>query len=140
MLDAPLEKWRVFLHPLQQQLVFKDWTGPVRVLGGAGTGKTVVAIHRAKWLAEKIPKTSDCKILFTTYTKNLASDIEQNLKHICSPEILRKIEVINLDAWVKRFMENQGYTVNFAFDDKVKKDIWEKALLLKPSVTRFILF
>jgi superfamily I DNA/RNA helicase/mRNA-degrading endonuclease RelE of RelBE toxin-antitoxin system len=134
MLDAPLEKWRVFLHPLQQQLVSKDWTGAVRVLGGAGTGKTVVAIHRAKWLAERLPKSSDFKILFTTYTKNLASDIEQNLKHICSPEILRKIEVINLDAWVKRFMEKQGYAVHFAFDEQVKKGIWEKALLLKPSV------
>ena len=52
MLAAPLEKWRVFLHPSQRHIVERDWNGPVRVLGGAGTGKTVVAMHRAKWLAE----------------------------------------------------------------------------------------
>ena len=75
MLDAPLEKWRVFLHPSQRQLVERSWNGPVRVLGGAGTGKTVVAMHRAAYLAEKVfTGAGDC-ILFTTFTKNLAQDI-----------------------------------------------------------------
>ena len=50
MLDAPLDKWRVFLHPSQRKLVYRSWNGPVRVLGGAGTGKTVVAMHRAAHL------------------------------------------------------------------------------------------
>lgn len=132
MLDAPLEKWRVFLHPLQRQLIFRDWNGPVRVLGGAGTGKTVVAMHRAKWLAEQATKERDTKILFTTFTKNLALDIEQNLKHICTPEVLRKIEVINLDAWVKRFMDKQGYPVKYTFFNESKRnEIWENALILK---------
>ncbi|CAA9890367.1 DNA helicase [Candidatus Methylobacter favarea] len=133
MLDAPLEKWRVFLHPLQRKLVFRDWNGPVRVLGGAGTGKTVVAMHRAKWLAERALTDRETRILFTTYTKNLAIDIEQNLKHICAPEALRKIEVINLDAWVKRFMDKQGYPTNFAFDKRQKKQLWDNALVLKPD-------
>jgi len=82
MLNAPLEKWRVFLHPTQRKLVYRDWNGPVRVLGGAGTGKTVVAMHRAKWLAQKLP-LSEGKILLTTFTKNLAMDIYENLKKIC---------------------------------------------------------
>ena len=134
MLDAPLEKWRVFLHPLQRKLIFRDWNGPVRVLGGAGTGKTVVAMHRAKWLAEQAHKTSDTKILFTTFTKNLALDIEQNLKQICTPDVLRKIEVINLDALVKRFMEKHGYKINYTFLNKEKaQDIWDNALILMPS-------
>ncbi len=134
MLDAPLEKWRVFLHPLQRKLIFRDWNGPVRVLGGAGTGKTVVAMHRAKWLAEQAHKTSDTKILFTTFTKNLALDIEQNLKQICTPDVLRKIEVINLDALVKRFMEKHGYKINYTFLNKEKAQaIWDNALLLMPS-------
>ena len=47
MFSAPLEQWRVFLHPSQRRLVERHWNGPVRVLGGAGTGKTVVAMHRA---------------------------------------------------------------------------------------------
>ncbi|MDE0004554.1 MAG: DNA helicase, partial [Rhodospirillaceae bacterium] len=45
MFNAPLERWRVFLHPSQRRLVERHWNGPVRVLGGAGTGKTVVAMH-----------------------------------------------------------------------------------------------
>jgi mRNA-degrading endonuclease RelE of RelBE toxin-antitoxin system len=52
MLNAPLEKWRVFLHPTQFNLVTKTFNGPARVLGGAGTGKTVVAMHRAQYLAK----------------------------------------------------------------------------------------
>ncbi|KPA14143.1 DNA helicase, partial [Candidatus Magnetomorum sp. HK-1] len=70
ILEAPLEKWRVFLHPTQRSLVEnKNWNGPVRVLGGAGTGKTVVAIHRAKFLVEKIFTKENDKILFTTFTR-----------------------------------------------------------------------
>ena len=65
MLSAPLEKWRVFLHPSQRKLIDRSWSGPVRVLGGAGTGKTVVAMHRAKWLAQNLPLETG-KILFTT--------------------------------------------------------------------------
>lgn len=134
MLDAPLEKWRVFLHPQQRKLINRDWNGPVRVLGGAGTGKTVVAMHRAKWLAEKALNSGDSGILFTTFTKNLAIDIEQNLKAICSPEVMRKIEVINLDAWVKRFLAKQGYPIKFVFQDQHEQNlIWEKALVLKPD-------
>lgn len=134
MLDAPLEKWRVFLHPLQRKLIYKEWNGPVRVLGGAGTGKTVVAMHRAKWLAEQVSGTRDTKVLFTTYTKNLALDIQQNLKHICAPEVLRKIEVINLDALVKRFMEKHGYKINYTFMNEIKaKELWDNALILKPN-------
>lgn len=133
MLDAPLEKWRVFLHPLQRKLVERDWSGPVRVLGGAGTGKTVVAMHRAKWLAENLDTTSGGRILFTTFTRNLAGDIERNLSSICRPEQMRKIDVINLDAWVKRFLEKHGYKVNFAFNEAVKEEIWGRALVLKPD-------
>lgn len=54
MLNAPLEKWRVFLHPSQRKLVESPANGPVRVLGGAGTGKTVVAMHRARWLSQRL--------------------------------------------------------------------------------------
>ena len=52
IMNAPLAQWRVFLHPLQKRLAVGNRSGPVRVLGGAGTGKTVLAMHRAKWLAE----------------------------------------------------------------------------------------
>lgn len=133
MLNAPLEKWRVFLHPLQRKLIFRNWNGPVRILGGAGTGKTIVAMHRAKWLAEKLLSDPDKKVLFITYTKNLAADIEHNLKSICSAELMRKIEVINLDAWVKQFFVKAGYSFDIAFNEKRKNALWSQALVLKPN-------
>lgn len=131
MLNAPLEKWRVFLHPTQRKLVEKNWNGPVRVLGGAGTGKTVAAIHRAKWLAKQLDKDST-KILFTTFTKNLAIDIEENLRKICSDKTMQNIEVKNLDGWVYEFLYQQGYKERIVYGN-VTRDIWKEALLLKPT-------
>jgi len=132
MLNAPLEKWRVFLHPTQRKLVEKDYNGAVRVLGGAGTGKTVVAMHRAKYLASSINLFENKKILFTTYTKNLAIDIYENLKKICDEETLSKIEVKNLDQWVYEFLTKHGYKNEIVYSNKTD-DLWEHALTSKPS-------
>lgn len=132
MLNAPLEKWRVFLHPSQRKLVKRDWNGPVRVTGGAGTGKTVVAIHRAKWLAENVSEDSSEKILFTTFTKNLAADIEQNLAKLCSPEVLNRIEVVNIDRWIHQFLKRHSYSYRIVYDgDEKRKKCWKNALNLK---------
>jgi superfamily I DNA/RNA helicase/mRNA-degrading endonuclease RelE of RelBE toxin-antitoxin system len=131
MLAAPLEKWRVFLHPSQRKLVEKDWGGAVRVLGGAGTGKTVVAIHRAKWLAQQRFVQANERILFTTFTSNLAVDIRANLKSICSPDILRRIKVENLDAWVAEFLRQEGYNTKIVYGEETK-ELWEKATALAP--------
>jgi len=94
--SASIEEWRVFLHPAQQRYVDADYAGPVRILGGAGTGKTVVAMHRARRLASKLPEGE--KMLFTTYTKTLTEDIRTNLQKICSPEELSKIEIKTFDS------------------------------------------
>jgi len=130
MLNAPLEKWRVFLHPTQRKLVEKEYNGPVRVLGGAGTGKTVVAMHRAKYLASQISLFENKKILFTTYTKNLAIDIYENLKKICDEETLSKIEVKNLDQWVYEFLTKHGYKNEIVYSNKTD-ELWENALTAK---------
>ncbi len=132
ILEAPLEKWRVFLHPSQRKLVESKWKGPVRVLGGAGTGKTVVAIHRAKYLAEKVFTDSNDKILFTTFTKNLAADIRENLSKICSDKVMRRIEVMNLDHWVSTFLRKNGYAFDIDYGDRTRP-LWEKALNLVPD-------
>lgn len=126
IMAEPLEKWRVFLHPTQRKIVNKDYSGPARVLGGAGTGKTVVAMHRAKHLASKLPSTQ--RILFTTFTANLAADIKENLRKICTMEELRKVEVIHLDAWVNQFLRESGFSAQIAYDEI--PGLWEKALLL----------
>lgn len=129
MLNAPLEKWRVFLHPSQRNLVERNWNGPVRVLGGAGTGKTVAAVHRAKWLAKRL-ESKTTKVLFTTYTKNLAVDIHDNLSKICSDKTMKKIEVKNLDSWVYEFLYQHGYKEKIVYDTS---KIWKDALLIKPT-------
>lgn len=131
MLAAPLEKWRVFLHPTQRKLVERNWNGAVRVLGGAGTGKTVVAMHRVKWLVQNRFTDPTDRILFTTFTRNLAVDIEANLKSICSPELMRRIRVVNLDAWVTEFLRQEGVETRIVYSDETA-DLWRQAYTLAP--------
>ena len=59
-LDSPWDKWMVFLHPSQREIVEKDFAGPARVAGSAGTGKTIVALHRAVRLAKSSPDARGC--------------------------------------------------------------------------------
>lgn len=132
IMNAPLAQWRVFLHPTQRKLATGDRSGPVRVLGGAGTGKTVLAMHRAKWLAEN--RTPDGqKVLFTTFTRNLAGDIEQNLKTLCGTSTLAKLEVRNLDAWVHGFMRTQKLEHRIVYDRKQDAALqaWQAAMAVR---------
>lgn len=128
MLSAPLERWRVFLHPSQRRLIERNWSGAVRVLGGAGTGKTVVAMHRTRWLAQQLMESSTSgRVLFTTFTRNLATDIRANLTKICSPAELQRIEVIHLDGWVMNFLKAQGLQVR-VFNDAARDSAWSLAM------------
>lgn len=133
MLEAPLEQWRIFLHPSQRKYVEKDLNGPGRVLGGAGTGKTVVAMHRAVYLAQKAFTNPNERILFTTFTKNLAHDIQTALQSLAEPDVLNRIEVIHLDGWVSQFLKRQNYQYKVAYyGDKSGtnlKKLWKDALL-----------
>ena len=126
IMAEPLEKWRVFLHPTQRKIVNKSYSGSARVLGGAGTGKTVVAMHRAKHLAAELKDKE--RILFTTYTANLASDIKDNLRKICTLDEIRRIDVINLDAWVSQFLREHGYPAEIVYEEKAD-NLWEEAVM-----------
>lgn len=132
IMNAPLQQWRVFLHPTQKKLAISDRSGPVRVLGGAGTGKTVLAMHRARWLAENRVAPGK-KILFTTFTRNLATDIEDNLRTLCSADSLAKIEVKNLDAWVNTYLRTQKFEHRIVYDRKQDAPLqaWRSALAVK---------
>ncbi|ULR90339.1 UvrD-helicase domain-containing protein [Comamonas sp. B21-038] len=134
IMNAPLAQWRVFLHPTQKKLADGDRTGAVRVLGGAGTGKTVLAMHRAKWLAENRTPEGQ-KVLFTTFTKNLASDIEQNLRTLCNKSTLEKIEVRNFDAWVHGFMRSHKLEHRIVYDRKQDGALqaWESAMAVRDT-------
>lgn len=134
IMNAPLAQWRVFLHPTQKKLADGERSGSMRVLGGAGTGKTVLAMHRAKWLAENRTLGSQ-KVLFTTFTKNLASDIEQNLRTLCNKSTLEKIEVRNFDAWVHGFMRSHKLEHRIVYDRKQDGALqaWESAMAVRDT-------
>ncbi|QDV37674.1 UvrD-helicase domain-containing protein [Tautonia plasticadhaerens] len=126
MLEAPLEKWRVFLHPGQEKLVGKAFNGPARVLGGAGTGKTVVAMHRARHLAARVFTDPSDRILVTTYTANLAENIEATLKTFCGPE-RERVEVVHLHAWAVRLLRSHGVEGEIAGPEEIEQG-WQEAI------------
>ena len=125
ILDAPFDKWRIFLHPTQRRLVEMKSNGPVRVLGGAGTGKTVVLMHRARYLANSVFTGDDDRLLVTTYTRNLALDLQMHLKSLCGRDF-RRLEVLNLHSWAVRFMRKQGVNFSLVPDDEQAR-LWETA-------------
>ena len=127
---AALAKWRIFLHPSQRKIVKKNANGPMKVLGGAGTGKTVVAMHRAKYLLEKVFIAPSERLFFTTFTKNLCDDIEALLKTICSDSIMSRIDIRNLDAWALEYVRSLGIDVNPLVEEKDKTALMEEAMAL----------
>lgn len=110
-LDYPWEKWAVFLHPAQADLVGRSFSGPARVSGSAGTGKTIVALHRAVHLARTNPSA---KVLLTTFTKALANALRRKLETLAGnePEVLSRITVkavsaVGYDLYSQTFAQPQ---------------------------------
>lgn len=132
LLAAPLERWRVFLHPSQRKLVDRDWNGPVKVTGGAGTGKTVVAMHRAARLARQYAELPGRPVLFTTFTKTLAEDIRQHLQLLCTPQELEKIQVVNLDQWASGLLRRFGYPHGLLYSEAERRRLWQAAMSAMP--------
>src|SRR3989304_3441449 len=100
-LQSPWEKWTVFLHPAQRQLVERDYSGPSRVSGSAGTGKTIVALHRAVYLTRSNP---DARVLLTTFSDTLASALRTKLKRLIGnePRLGDRLEVHAMNAIGRR--------------------------------------
>jgi alpha-tubulin suppressor-like RCC1 family protein/mRNA-degrading endonuclease RelE of RelBE toxin-antitoxin system len=96
-LEFPWDKWTIFLHPEQRQLVERDYAGPARVAGSAGTGKTIVALHRAAHLARANP---DGRVLLTTFSDSLANALQTRLRRLLAsePRLGERIDVCSLDA------------------------------------------
>lgn len=106
MLQAPLATWIGFLHPSQRQLVVGNFNGPVKVTGSAGTGKTVVALHRARHLARQ-----GKKVLLTTFVNTLCDNLRHNLQLLCTPEELSQITVASVASQAGSVLgkAKQGY-------------------------------
>src|SRR5688572_16453031 len=100
-LDYPWEKWTVFLHPEQRQWVERDYSGPARVSGSAGTGKTVVALHRAAYLARTNP---DSRVLLATFSEALAGHLQTRLNRLVSsePRLAERIDVYSISGIAQR--------------------------------------
>jgi len=96
-LEYPWEKWTVFLHPEQRKVVEYDFNGPARVSGSAGTGKTIVALHRAVHLARS---NTEARVLLTTFSDTLANALKTKLRRLISsePRLGERIEVYAINA------------------------------------------
>jgi mRNA-degrading endonuclease RelE of RelBE toxin-antitoxin system len=96
-LEFPWDKWTVFLHPDQRELVERSYAGPARVSGSAGTGKTIVAVHRAVYLARANP---DTRVLLTTFSHILANALRTKLRRLISndPRLAERLEVHSISA------------------------------------------
>ena len=96
-LDYPWDKWAIFLHPSQRELVERRFNGPARVAGSAGTGKTVVALHRA---AHIFRSDSVAKVLLTTFSTPLANSLRYKLELLLarSAEVKNRVTVLPFEG------------------------------------------
>jgi hypothetical protein len=121
-LDFPWEKWTVFLHPEQRQWVERDYAGPARVSGSAGTGKTIVALHRAVHLART---HADARVLLTTFSETLAHALSSKLRRLIGnePRLAERIDVQSLDSLAVRLHKAQLGPVNLSDRSQIRHAI-----------------
>jgi superfamily I DNA/RNA helicase len=121
-LDYPWEKWTVFLHPEQRKVVEYDFNGPARVSGSAGTGKTIVALHRAVHLARSNP---EARVLLTTFSDALANALKTKLRRLISsePRLGERIEVYAINAIGERL-----YGLSFGQPQIATEDVTKQLL------------
>lgn len=103
-LKAPLADWMTFLHPTQARLVHRKLNGPSRISGAAGTGKTVVALHRLAYLADRRPG----KLLYVTFVKSVPRVLGTAYARM-SPHTADRVEFSTIHGWANRFLRQRGF-------------------------------
>ena len=116
--DKPIEAWMRYLHPSQRALVEADFSGPAKVTGAAGTGKTVVAMHRARLLAAK-----GKRVLLTSFVGTLCKNLERSMGVLCKGDERSRIEVMTVDAAAAEDHRKAGTKSGFATDAEVREAI-----------------
>ena len=118
-LEYPWEKWTVFLHPSQRQVVERSFHGPARVSGSAGTGKTIVALHRAVHLARA---HADARVLLTTFSTALADALRTRLTKLIAsePKIAERLEVGSMGDIGRRLYRAHFGRPELTTDDHVR--------------------
>lgn len=132
-LDYPWDKWMVFLHPSQRDLVERNFSGPARAAGSAGTGKTVVALHRAARLARSSP---NARVLLTTFSDPLAAALEQKVGILAGPDagVIPRIRVASMNAIAAELHELAfGQRPHVAKDDLVARALEKAAEQIEPK-------
>ncbi len=131
ILQGSLQKWKVFLHPSQRKLVEGSFKGAVKITGGAGTGKTVAALHRAKRLADYDYGRNGKPILFTTFTKSLTRNLANEFPGMkIDPTV---VQLTNIDAFSMEqakklgLVEEQVKLLDFP-GAKTSLEMWEEVL------------
>ncbi|MET0078813.1 MAG: 3'-5' exonuclease [Candidatus Thiodiazotropha lotti] len=131
-LEYPWEKWTIFLHPAQRQWVEKDYSGPARVSGSAGTGKTIVALHRDGYVQERQP---DARVLLTTFSDTLANSLRIKLRRLISnePRIGERLEVHAINEIGHRLYELHFGHPRIASPEVIKRLLEEEAAKVTES-------
>lgn len=129
VLQGGMDKWKYYLHPSQRKLVEGEFRGPVKISGGAGTGKTVAALHRLKFLSDRA--TVSQPVLFTTFTKNLTQNLKKLAEELDIPK--DKIYIDNIDALAftlakKHQLIADHHKVFGLSASKSSENIWEELL------------
>lgn len=128
-LQGSLHKWKYYLHPSQSAYVYGSFNGTIKISGGAGTGKTVAALHRLKYLAEN--KLNDKPVLFTTFTKELSENLQNLAVDLEIP--VHTYQIKNIDALAFELAKKFGLikATDKVFGlSAVKKphEVWEQVL------------
>lgn len=129
IMAASFDEWRIFLHPYQRRIVQWDVDGAVKINGAAGTGKTVVLMHRAVHLASRLTDPS-ARVLVTTFTTNLSVTIKSLIQRLAEqkcPQAASRIEVTNLHALARTICSRGGWRGKVASGSAVD-EIWEEGL------------
>ena len=128
-LAAPVEDWMTFLHPSQAALVRRNFNGPARIRGDAGTGKTVVGLHRAAYLARVHPEG---RVLFTTFVRTLPA-VMGNLLARLAPDVADRVEFVHVHGFAARVLRERGVplTVNSRRASQLLTAAWAN---LKPEL------
>lgn len=133
IIEQSMDKWQIFLHPSQRKLVDADYKGTMKVSGSAGTGKTVAALHRLKYLSSQ----PDAKILFTTYTRALCCNLEESIQKLDIPHqryTLNNIDQVLLDT-ARQYKIKEGFKVLDYSGDEESLKLWRE--VLETEVTEF---
>ncbi len=132
ILAHPFDVWRTFLHPTQRDVAYREtYSGPALVTGSAGTGKTVTGLHRAVFLAERLPEGE--KVLLTTFTRALADALTRQLYRLTTdPAVRARIDVISVDKLAYEIVSRESRRVAVPESD-VLDQLWEAAAKVGPT-------